>query len=132
MRKIGVCALIASLAVAACQDATVGPTAPDSNQARISGVSGGLTPAATTITRGFGCSLSVNGFNAFTTNSVSIQDSPTTSTLICSFVLPVEQRPAVPVTIRNVLCGTFTGLTSSSIVTASPNGLARLQCYDTV
>ena len=130
MRKIRVCALAVTLALAACQDSTVGPTPPDPQQARINGVQGGLT-AATTVTRGFGCGLFTNGFSAFTTNSVSIQNSPTTSTLICDFVLPVEQRPTTAVTIHGVLCGTFTGITSSSIVAASPNGLARLQCYDT-
>jgi hypothetical protein len=131
LRKIGVGALAVTLALAACQESTVGPTATDSLQASISGVRGGLTAAAATVTRGFACNLSENGFNVSTTNSVSVQDSPTTSTLICSFVLPVEQRPVVAVTVRGVLCGTFTGLTSSSLVTASPNGLARLQCYDT-
>lgn len=129
MRKIGVCVLTASLALAACQESTVGPAGADTQ--RISGVAGGLVTSASTVTRGFGCSLNAGGISVFTTNSVSIQDSPTTSTLICDFFVPVEQRPIRPVTLRGLLCGTLTGLTSNSLAYISTNGFARLQCYDT-
>lgn len=131
MRKIGVCALIAALAVAACQDSTVGPSPVDSPRPGLQGVqSAGLTPSATTITRGFTCGISAPPQFILTTQSVSIQTSPTTSTLICEGTLPV--KPTFPQSFRNQGCSTFTGTATSDLTVTSTSGYVRLTCYDTI
>lgn len=129
MRKIGVCALVASLAVAACQESTVGPSPVESARPGIQGVqAAGLAPAATTITRGFSCGISAPPQFIVTTQSVSIQTSPTTSTLICEGTLPV--KPAFPQVFRNQGCGTLTGTATSDMTVTSTSGYVRLTCYD--
>lgn len=131
MREVGVCALIAAFAIAACQDSTVGPSPAGSPQPGIQGVrSAGLTPAATTVTRGFPCGISAPPQFIVTTQSVSIQTGPTTSTLICEGTLPV--KPAFPQSFRNQGCGTFTGTATSDLTVTSTSGYVRLTCYDTL
>ena len=131
MRKIGVCVLTASLALAACQESTVGPSPAESTGPRLQGVqSAGLTPSATTITRGFLCGISAPPQFITTTQSVSIQTSPTTSTLICEGTLPV--KPAFPQSFRNQGCGTLTGTATSDLTVTSTSGYVRLTCYDSI
>jgi len=130
VRKIGVCALLASVAVLACQDSTVGPSPAESSQPGIQGVfSAGLTPSAT-IVRGFACGIAAPPQFIGTTHSVSIQDGPTTSTLICEGTLPV--KPTRPQVFRNQGCGTFTGSATSDVTVTSTSGYVRLTCYDTI
>jgi hypothetical protein len=131
VRKIGVYALIAALAGVACQDSTVGPSPADSPRPGLQGIqSAGLTPSATTVTRGFACGILAPPQSITTTQSVSIQTGPTTSTLICEGVLPL--KPPVPQIFRNQGCGTFTGGASSDLVVTSTSGYVRLTCYDTI
>ncbi|HWC06363.1 MAG TPA: hypothetical protein VG799_03845 [Gemmatimonadota bacterium] len=131
MRNLGVYALIVWLAVAACQDSTVGPSPMDSSRPGLQGVrSAGLTASATTVTRGFLCGIAAPPQFSTTTQSVSIQTGPTTSTLICEGTLPVN--PTVPQSFRNQGCGTFTGAATGDLTVTSTSGYVRLTCYDTI
>jgi hypothetical protein len=124
-------ALIVWLAVAACQDSTVGPTPMDSPRPGLQGVrSAGLTPSATTVARGFSCGILAPPQFIGTTQSVSIQTGPTTSTLICEGTLPV--KPPTPQVFFNQGCGTLTGIATSDVVVTSTSGYVRLTCYDTI